>query len=161
MTPEVLGQITMQLTVVQWLLGLVLFFLIAGPAAVALFFWRMGRQMRNQLSCGTESFQHRANELRDKGDYDKLIELSRERRTKYPKDAYAWWYEGIGLYQKHDYEPARECLRKSAEISPAFASHYTAPCLEHIEKMKGRDEVERGARPYSSDFSTYHDDTQR
>jgi len=133
MHQEMLEQISCQLNVLTWLSGILLLVLILGPLIVIGFFWRVAKRMSAEFSNKTSSsFYENAKSFQNKGEYDEMIALSRKRKETFPRDAYAWWFEGIGLYQKKEYDAARICLKESLDLDPAFEPSVT-PYMNYMD----------------------------
>lgn len=72
-------------------------------------------------------------ELTANGEYEKLLEVSREKLKEYPNDTIAMVAEAHALYKLGDLTQAKEIFLKVIDINPAYKI-YVDPYLEKIKE---------------------------
>lgn len=85
-----------------------------------------------------EAFVSEAKGLEDRGDYEQLAIISRERTQNYPKDIVAWFYLAIARLRNNNYQGALEAFSEVQSIDPFWEKEVIQEYLESVrDSMDG------------------------
>jgi tetratricopeptide (TPR) repeat protein len=79
------------------------------------------------------TFTNMATNLFNRGKYEAVIEMCRERIEKIPMDADAYFHLGRTCFRQKDYENAEENFNKAAALEPTWKENCVGAYLAQIE----------------------------
>ncbi len=83
-----------------------------------------------------ESYEDRVICAFEKGNFEDVFTLSKEREITHPYDANVFWYRAKANVQLKNYDLAKENLEKVSEIAPSWKYEYVEPLIESINKSQ-------------------------
>ena len=121
---------TQNLIQIKWILASILVFLVAAAAGIIVLIIKLKKF--DDIERKKSDFQEVASDLLDKNELEKLIELSNERLSQFPKDIYAHWYlaKAYRFDRIHQLTLAIEIGMQNAGLGVALALKHFADTPE-------------------------------